>query len=68
MNVSRLSFTLNNVLIEVFLQRAVCAKKLLQIFVNPYGNSIQAQHKHKCQYRQQETVVPTTQLKAVVIS
>jgi hypothetical protein len=55
-------------IIGVFIQKAVHVTLLLQIFVNPYGNSIQTQHKYKHQYWQQETVLPITQLKAVLNS
>ena len=58
----------HNILIGIFLQRAVHVTLLLQIFVNPYGNSIQAQHKYKHQTWEQESVLTITQLKAVLNS
>ena len=58
--------------IGVFLQKAVCVTQLLllllQIFVNAYGNSNQAQYKYKRQNWQQGTVLPITQLIAVLNS
>jgi hypothetical protein len=58
----------HNMLIGIFVQRAVRVTLLLQIFVNSYGNSIQAQNKYKHQNWEQESVFPITQLKAVLNS
>jgi hypothetical protein len=68
MSFERIQFLFNNMCIGVFLHRAVWVTLLLQIFVHPYGNSIQAQHKYKCQNWQQETVLPITQLNVVLDS